>query len=428
MNKINLNKIDKETIKQVIIDFLEFIQHITVIPRNFNFEENANYVFTGIRRAGKSFLLYQRIHEMISKGTAWQEILYINFEDERLINLTAADLNLIIEAHFELFKTKPVLFLDEIQNISGWEKFARRMADMKYRVYITGSNAKMLSSEISTTLGGRFFIADIFPYSFEEFLLAKQKRKLLSKHLSTPEKGIFFNLFNEYFSYGGFPESLVYADKRGYLTSLYQKIYIGDICTRNNITNSFSLRVMIKKLSESTGQPISFNRLAHSISSAGIRIGTSTVINYLGYTKEARLIFSISNYAAKIAEKESNLKYYFADNGLLNMFLTDPETSLLENLAALTLVRRYGFEDSVFFYKKALELDFYIPKDDMAVQVCYSLQAVETQKREIKTLIKCGAYLQCKKFFIITKNEEQIIQKDNITIQVLPIWKFVLNK
>ena len=138
-----------------------------VIPRSFQFEEFGNYVFVGIRRAGKSFLLYQRIQELLHSGHTWNEMLYVNFEDERLLEMTSDDLNTILEIGLEISGTdvKPYLFLDEIQNINGWEKFVRRMADMKYRIDITGSNSKMLSNEIASTLGGRFVILNVYPLS-----------------------------------------------------------------------------------------------------------------------------------------------------------------------------------------------------------------------------------------------------------------------
>ena len=154
---------DKEILKSVLVDYQLEIPRHEVLPRNFRFEEFGNYVFVGIRRAGKSYILYQRIQQLLNSGIGWDEILYINFEDERLGNITAQDLNLLLEIHMEMYGKRPILFLDEIQNIDGWEKFARRLADSKYRVYITGSNAKMLSKEIQSTLGGRYIPVYIYP-------------------------------------------------------------------------------------------------------------------------------------------------------------------------------------------------------------------------------------------------------------------------
>ena len=419
---------DKNKIIVAMADAKQLAQKISFAERSFAFEEFGNYVFVGIRRAGKSYLMYQRMHELIVQGHSWDEILYVNFEDERLSEMMVEDLNTLLELHYELYNCEPILFLDEIQNIPGWEKFARRMADSKRRVYITGSNAKMLSGDVATTLGGRFLIKDVYPYSFEEFLQANNIRANQLNALSTMQKGELLNHFGEYFYFGGFPESLLMVNKRDYLTGLFQKIYLGDICGRYGITNNYSLRIMIKKIAESVKQPISYNRIANILANIGIKIGVSTVINYVKYAEESWLLLRLQNYAAKIAEKESNPKYYFTDNGLLNIFLADGETSLLENLVADVLLRKYGREDAVFFYHDTIEVDFYIPKPNRALQVCYSLADEETKKREIKALEKLSARFDCKDLCIVTYNEETTITDGETQIRVIPAWKFVLEE
>ena len=196
---------DKNILKIIIADNQVEVPRYKVIPRDFEFEELVNYVFVGIRRAGKSFLLYQRIQQLLAQGVQWDEILYINFEDERLVDMSLEDLNLLLEVHLETYGKKPILFLDEIQNIAGWEKFARRIADTKHRVYITGSNAKMLSQDIQTTLGGRYIPVDVYPYNFKEFLNANEISLNEKSLLSTEGKAQVLRKFNDYFYYGGFP-------------------------------------------------------------------------------------------------------------------------------------------------------------------------------------------------------------------------------
>lgn len=416
----------KEIIKSIIANFQLEIPRYHVIPRNFHFEEFGNYVFVGIRRAGKSFLLYQRIQQLLASGTGWDEIMYINFEDERLQGMNATHLNQLLEVHMELYGKRPILFLDEIQNIEGWEKFARRLADSKYRVYITGSNAKMLSSEIQTTLGGRYIPVNVYPYNFGEYLKAHGKTITPLTFYATETRAEILKLFDDYFHFGGFPEGANLLSKRDYLTSVYQKIYLGDIASRHSVANTYALRVLFKKIAESVKQPLSFNRLANIISSTGTKIGTATVINYLEYAKDAWLLSPISNIAGKLVEKETSPKYYFTDNGMLNLFLLDAETALLENLVAITLLRKYGREDAVFFYNHGIEVDFYVPKDEIAIQVSYSLADADTYKRETKALVKLSSVISCKKLLIITRDEEQNIQLDDIHIEVVPIWKWVL--
>jgi Predicted ATPase (AAA+ superfamily) len=419
---------DRNILKTVIADNQTEVPKYEVIPRDFAFEEFANYVFVGIRRAGKSFLLYQRMQQLLTQGIGWDEMLYINFEDERLVGMSAEDLNLLLEVHLEMYGKKPILFLDEIQNIDGWEKFARRMADTKHRVYITGSNAKMLSQDIQTTLGGRYIPIDVYPYNFKEFLIANEIRINENSLHSTEAKAEILRKFNDYFYFGGFPEGAEFTAKRDYLTSVYQKIYLGDIATRHSVENTFALRIMFKKLAESIKQPLSFTRIANIVSSTGAKVGTQTIINYIEYAKDAWLISSIQNIAGKLVDKETNPKYYFTDNGILNLFLLDGNTSLLENLIAINLLRKYGRNESVFFYNKGVEVDFYIPEEAIAIQVCYDLNNSDgTFDREMDALLKLPKVLECKKLMIITRDSEQTLNIDNKTIEVISVWKWLLN-
>lgn len=419
---------DKQILKSIMLDNQKDIQQYEVFKRDFEFEEFGNYVFVGIRRAGKSFLLYQRMQQLLAEGIGWDSMLYVNFEDERLIGMQSSDLNLIIEAHLEMYGKRPILFLDEIQNVDGWEKFVRRLADTKYRVYVTGSNAKMLSSDVQTTLGARYIIINVYPYSFKEFLNVHQTKFDELALLATETRAIVMNRFIDYFYHGGFPEGALLKAKRNYLTSVYQKIYLGDIASRNGIGNTFGLKVMIKKLAESVRQPMSFNRIANVVSTTGSKLSTSSAIKYMEYAESAWLILRINNIAAKLAEKESNCKYYFTDNGILNLFLIDGNTSLLENLVAISLIRKFGTEDSVFFYNKGIEVDFYIPNEEWAIQVSYSIKDPDTRCRETEALLKIKNALPCKRFSIITFDEEETVLIGDTTIEVISVWKWLLKE
>ena len=164
--------VSKETIREVIDDQREDIADVEVMPRDIELEEYGNYVFVGLRRAGKSYLLYLRMQQLVDSGVDSRNLLYVNFEDERLREMTSDDLNTILEVYYSRYEGKPIMFLDEIQVVDGWEKFVRRLADAHYRVYVTGSNSKMLSEEIYSTLGGRFLLKEVYPYSFDEYLRA----------------------------------------------------------------------------------------------------------------------------------------------------------------------------------------------------------------------------------------------------------------
>ena len=398
-----------------------------VNPRNIRFEEAGNYVFVGMRRAGKSYLLFQRMQELLSRGVKPHEMLYINFEDERISGMASDDLNLLLETHMEMFGIRPMLFLDEIQNVNGWEKFARRLADTKHRVYITGSNAKMLSAEIQTTLGGRYIPIDVYPYDFKEYLNASNTNYSPNTLSSTQGRAAILRQFNDYFHFGGLPETLMFSSKRDYLNSIYQKIYLGDVAARHSISNLTALRVLFKKLAQSVKQPVSYNRIANIVSSTGAKISVNSVINYIDYAKDAWLITPIYNFAGKIVEKETKPKYYFTDNGILNLFLHDGTTSLLENMVAINLLKVYGRKDMVFFYNKGVELDFYLPETATAIQVCYDLNAADgTAEREINALLKISTFLECKNLLIITGDAEKTIITGGKKIEAVPLWKWLL--
>lgn len=419
--------IEKETIKEILLENRKEIESQQVVHRNIEKEDFANYVLIGVRRAGKSFMLYQQIQDNLKKGITWDSMLYINFEDERLIGMTAQELNLILEVHGMMSAQRPILFLDEIQNIEGWDKFARRLADNKYRVYITGSNAKMLSSDIATTLGGRYITKHILPYSFSEYLSANNIPYDDMNIATTSGRADVQRYFAEYFRFGGFPEGAQLASKRDYLNSVYQKIYIGDIATRNKIDNLFSLRILFRKMAESVKQPTSFTRLSNIIASTGAKLGKATIINYIEYSKDAFLIYSIKNIADNLTNRETNPKYYFVDNGIISILALDIDTSLLENMVAMELIRRYGIDERVFFYNRNIEVDFYIPDAALAIQVSYNPHKTdETWKRESTALIKFTKVLDCQRLLILSYDTEETVEVNGKTIEVMPVWKWLI--
>lgn len=335
------------------------------------------------------------------------------------------------ECHIEMTgKDNPMLFLDEIHNISGWEKFARRMADNKKTIWITGSNAKMLSKEIMTTLGGRYIPIEVYPFSFKEFLRSRNIPYDVETLMSTTGKSLFLREYAEYMNWGGLPESVHLPVKRSYLSSVYQKIYLGDICARNKISNPNLLRLMIKKMAESVKQPLSYSRVTKILSRVGGKITIPTTSSYIEYCEDAWLLLRLHNISAAFAERETNSKYYFIDNGLLSLLLVDPTTTLLENLVALSLFRKYGNDNDnerVFFYKQNVEIDFYIPDDELAIQVSYSIEGSDTtQKREVEALQKLPKVLSCKRRVIITYDEEKTIEDEYGVIEVIPCWKWLI--
>lgn len=419
---------NRDTLKQIMIDQKETYLNNTIITRQYLLEENVNYCFVGIRRTGKSYLMYQQIKQLESKGVPLSQIVYVNFEDERLLEIKVTDLNTILEIGLEMSSSanKPYLFLDEIQNINGWEKFVRRIADMKYRINITGSNSKMLSSEIASTLGGRFIIMNVYPYSFTEYLTANHREKNYLDVISTQDRADVLSLYNEYVTFGAFPELVDIKNKRAFLSSIYQTIYLGDIITRNKISNDFAIKLILKKIAESVTKPLSFSRLTNILKSTGMAIGKQTVINYVGYMTDSYLLFTLQNYAAKLVDKETSPKYYFMDTGLLGLMLLDSKSTQLENLVAIELIRRYGVEN-VFFFENNVEIDFYIPSESLAIQVSLQvLDDIDTKERETRAFAKLNNFIPDSKCILITNSEETNLEYDGIDIEVIPIWKWLL--
>ncbi len=420
---------DKVQLKQVLLENQSEVENYQVQPRSVDIEGFPCFVLVGVRRAGKSFLLYQKMQQLLNAGHGWDEMLYLNFEDDRLEEFTSADFNAILECHAEMYGKRPILFLDEIQNVDGWEKFARRLADSKYSVYITGSNAKMLSNEIMTTLGGRYLMVEVYPLSFTEFLEHNSVDYGKEAILKTEMRAGIKRAFGEYFKWGGLPEAINLPVKRNYIGSTFQKIYLGDICSRNGISNPNLLRLMIKKMAESVMQPISYNRIAKILSSVGGKISVPTVSNYIQYCENAWLLLRLRNIASVFTEKETVCKYYFIDNGLLSLFLMNHETILLENMVALYLFRKYGHDlnnERVFFYSSNIEVDFYIPEVETAIQVSYKItDSLETREREVSALQKIPSVFSCKRRLIVTYDEEECIQDEYGEIIVVPFWKWV---
>lgn len=420
--------ISKEVLKSIIIEGQEILHEITAIPRAAEIEQNARYVFVGIRQSGKSYMQYLQAKRLISEGHSVNEMIFINFDDERLLNFRVDDFDAILAAYSSLYEYKPILFLDEIQNINGWEHFARRLANQKYMVYVTGSNAKMLSKDISTILGSRYQELHVFPYSLREFLLAKgvavTDQWMYGNARGAVERGLI-----DYFTWGGFPELNLFVNKRRWLNDLYEKILLGDIIQRNKIKNETALRLTLKRLAENIKTPTSFNRLAGMVKATGCSITPTSIADYIAYCEDACMLFALENWASKFVERATVKKHYFIDNGLLNIFLSDSETSLLENLCAATLYRKSFTDENYapYFYNKEVEIDFYLPNLKKGIQACYSIKDTETLEREVRALSTFHNIYGLNEAEIVTYSEETTIEASGLTIQIVPLAKWLLS-
>lgn len=415
---------NKELFRAIISENQEFIGSIPLVERPLHLEESGNYVFVGVRQAGKSYLLYQRVKELLGCGINLHDIVYVNFDDERLLGMTTDEFDLILQAYYSMHGGQPIFFFDEIQNVDGWANFARRLANQKHRVYVTGSNAKMLSRDIETVLGGRYLSVYVFTYSFEEYLKAigisvsggsqyGRKANELQRH------------FRTYFEWGGFPELVNFREKRVWLNSLYNRIFFNDLVVRHKVKNEDSLRMCIRRLAESVMQPCSLNRLSNLVKSTGMPCSPSTVMEYVRYLQESCLLISLDNYASKFVDKETVKKHYFIDNGLLHLFINNPDTALLENLCAINLYKRYG--KGVYYFNRNIEVDFYVPDEKLAIQASFRMSEEATLEREIKALVALHGMYETQRNLIITYEDEGIMERDGIKIEIIPVWKWLLD-
>ena len=423
--------IRREILKEVLLDNRNEVVKHQVIPRSFQFEEFGNYVFVGIRRAGKSFLLYQRIQELLHSGHTWNEMLYVNFEDERLIGMTAADLNLILEVHAEMSTDRPMLFLDEIQNIDGWDKFVRRLADNKYRAYVTGSNAHFLSKDVITEFRGRGDEVHMYPLSFAEFM---------SVYPGTKENG-----WREYVVYGGLPLVLNFKtpeEKITFLKALFEETYISDIVGRHKIRNRAELEELLNILSSAIGSLTNPTKLSAAFKSMKQKsISAGTIKNYIDYLCDSFLIDSAIRYDIKGKKYiDTPVKYYFTDMGLRNArlnFRQLEETHTMENVIFNELKLR-GFNVDVGVIeinstnekgnsvRKQLEIDFVCNKGSKRyyIQSAYAMPDQAKMEQEQRSLMLTGDAF---KKIIITKDSPGPYYNED-GVLVMNIFDFLLDE
>ena len=416
--------VTKEVFRLLIREGQETIRDVELYDRPFEFEDHGRYVLVGVRQAGKSYMLYKRAKQLLAQGLQLEEIVYIDFDDERLLEMTYQDFDTILQAYMSAYQYKPIFLFDEIQNIDGWEHFARRLANQKYTVYITGSNARMLSRDIHTTLGGRFTDEKIYPYSFAEYLGA-QGIVPGREWAFGSERFTVYQMLEQYMLWGGFPELLLYRNKRRWLNDVYEKILLNDIILRNRIKNEMALRMTLKRLAESVTKPIAYNRIANLIKGTGTSTTTASVIQYVEAAKDAYVVLALENYASKFVERETVKKHYFVDNGLLSIFLTGTESPLLENLCAVHLFRKYG--DRLYYYSRNSEVDFYVPDEKYAAQACVTLSDADTKDREVSALMKLDRLENLERVVIVTRDERESIPiSGGRIIEVLPAAEWLL--
>jgi predicted AAA+ superfamily ATPase len=331
-----------------------------------------------------------------------------------------------IEAFYELYHQKPHIFLDEVQNAENWHLKVRRLIDQHYKVFITGSNANLLSSEIATHLAGRTFIKRIMPFTFREYLLLKQI-PFSSDAIYGKERFLIKQGFQEFLNYGGFAEVIKTTLKRELLRQYFEIVFYKDIIVRHNIRQETALRLLIQKLVENIGKSYNVNNLRNRISQI-LNISKQSLFDYLRFLEESFFVVHINNYQKSFLQRETERKTFFIDNGFLTILSLDADQpKLFENLIFLEYLKT-GRE--IYYLRMKDECDFVIKSDEKiteAVQVCWELTDLN-REREINGLIEAVNFLELKRGLILTNSQEEILELNGKIIEIKPAWKWLLEK
>jgi uncharacterized protein len=429
-----------ETIKSIILDFQE-TRLETGVPRRLNIEtvHGKATVCIGVRRSGKSTYMFQIIQKMLDAGVHKQNILYLNFFDDRLHNLRQDSLGLITEAYYSIYPEKKnaekvYCFFDEIQTVPGWEPFIDRlMRTEKCEVYLTGSSARMLSKEIATQMHGRALSWEIFPFSFREFL--DYKGITSTGTFSTQKRLLIQKAFKEYWEIGGFPE--VAGLSRNLRIKTHQEyfhaILFRDLVERHDVSHPKALTDLAHWLIDNTASLYSVNNLTGYLKSLGHKTPKSAVSDYVEWFEDAYFLFTVRIFDASLARSNTNpKKVYCVDHALVTSVssgIMSNSGHLLENLVFTTLRRFY---QAIYYYKTKTgrEVDFIVPlrgRSRMLIQVCESLSEPQTRKRETAALSEAMMELGLKTGTVVTRSEEARIDTGKGTIEVVPAWRYLLD-
>ena len=386
----------------------------------------------GVRRSGKTHLLYSIIGKL-RKTVGPQNIVYINFEDDRLFPLDLKDLDTLLDAYYELYpgkkSEKVYFFFDEIQNVQNWEKFVRRIYDTENcAIFLTGSSAKLLSREISTALRGRTLSYEVFPLSFREFLRFKG---IDVESRSSKARAMIQNAFTDYLTRGGFPE-LIHYDQAIFIKTLQEYIDLivyRDIIERFGVSNTFLLRRLVKFCFTNISTLVSLNKLYNDFKSEGLKLSRNTVYEYISHIEDAFALFTVPVYAQSMREQWRNpRKIYAVDVGFKTAmdypFALD-RGRVFENIAYLELRRK---AERISYLKDRQEVDFYYSRDgkERLLNVCYDMALPTTRDRERRGLIEAMKNLALRESQIVTAETSEIIETEAGRITVLPLWEWLL--
>jgi uncharacterized protein len=424
----------KDKFNYIIKEFQEF-KLPNIINRQLTISESNKIIsLVGNRRSGKTYFFYQLVKELLVKGIAKDQILYINFDDDRLYPLKLDELDYLIESYYELFpenkNKKKYFFLDEIQTIDNWELFVRRLNDKEnIKIYLTGSSSKLLSQEIATSLRGRTLSYYLYTLNFKEFLEFKNF-KFTKNDVYSSKRYQLKKLFLEYLNDGSFPEVVLENNlKKEILNNYFDMFIYKDLVERYSIRNIDLLKKLSLYLLTNVSNLFSASSY-YKLISKEISVSKETILEYLSYLKEINLVFSVPIYSFSLKQQQVNpSKIYTIDNGLRNAVsfkFSEDEGRLAENLVFIELKRKLK---EIYYWKGKGEVDFVIKNKDNSVDlinVCYNNEIPEREVNSINEFIVKHLNTKINNKIIITKDLEKEEKIDERIIKYIPLWKWLM--
>ncbi len=425
----------KELIKTIIVDnqqrrFPEIWERKLAVPVN----SGKIITLTGVRRSGKTYHLLNVARRLKRKGMNSCKLLYFNFEDERL-DLTVRELDLILQTYQELYPKldlfKCYFFFDEIQEIAGWEKFVTRLYEtISKNVFVTGSNATLLSREIASALRGRTITYEVYPLSFREFVGVMEPNLNLD---SSRSKVRLVGMFETFLEQGGFPELIKLEDglKRKTLQEYFDVMVFRDLIERYEISQPTLLKYFCKRVIGNSAGEFSVNKIYNELKSQGYKVSKDTIYSFQEYVEAIYLTRFVSKYSHSVVKKEfSQKKIYVIDSGLgvaLNYKLSQDRGRLLENTVALELIKQ---GKDISYFKNSFECDFVVVEKDKAVtaiQVTWDIGDKGVRDREVNGLVKACKQLGLGAGLILTFDQGEDFEEKGVEVKVMPAWRYFLS-
>lgn len=423
---------DKETIHYIITGF-----HERDLPRTISrdlrvpLDTDKVVILTGIRRSGKTFILYDTIQKLCAANVDKRNILYINFADDRLFPLRLDDMDVILKAYYELYpeKTdeKKYIFFDEIQTVPHWEKYIRRIHDTEnLQIFITGSSSKLLSKEISTALRGRGISYEVFPLSFPEYL---RFRGIEYTPYSVKSESQIAHEFQRYMKIGGFPEIVIAQEeiRQKILQEYADMILYKDLLEHYGIQHKYLLKYLIKLCFSQPGTQFSINKVYNSLKSQNVDIAKNTVYEYMEYLQDSFVAFFVRKYSTSLRKQEQYLKKLFViDNGLVHSYTMNPSPDWGKRLENILFLHFRSKNQPVFFYKNKTEIDFVLETKQkfLMINAAHTISNEHTAQREIKSLFNGIKHFPHSDMLIIANDwDKNLIDK---TVPITAAWKYLL--